>query len=183
MRFTISREKLQEGLAAVASAVPSKTTLPVLANLPRPDYGEGNSYFRHGSRYRSQYRSHGGYRSAGAITIPARKLSEIARELPTGAREDLRCRRSANHARVRSIEIQASRIAQERVPEFPGSEVRQGAANPVRRPAETHFAHGVRGLDGREPARSSTACCGSCGPNTCEWSRRTATASRRWTFR
>ena len=33
MRFTISREKLQEGLAAVASAVPSKTTLPVLANL------------------------------------------------------------------------------------------------------------------------------------------------------
>ena len=33
MRFTISREKLQEGLAAVAPAVPSKTTLPVLANL------------------------------------------------------------------------------------------------------------------------------------------------------
>ena len=33
MRFTISREKLQEGLAAVTSAVPSKTTLPVLANL------------------------------------------------------------------------------------------------------------------------------------------------------
>ena len=33
MRFTISREKLQEGLAAVASAVPSKTTLPVLANI------------------------------------------------------------------------------------------------------------------------------------------------------
>ena len=33
MRFTISREKLQEGLAAVASVIPSKTTLPVLANL------------------------------------------------------------------------------------------------------------------------------------------------------
>ena len=33
MRFTISREKLQEGLGAVASSVPGKTTLPVLANL------------------------------------------------------------------------------------------------------------------------------------------------------
>ena len=33
MRFTISREKLQEGLAAVAASIPSKTTLPVLANI------------------------------------------------------------------------------------------------------------------------------------------------------
>jgi len=33
MRFTISREKLQEGLSAVAASVPSKTTLPVLANI------------------------------------------------------------------------------------------------------------------------------------------------------
>ena len=30
MRFTISREKLQEGLAAVAPSIPAKTTLPVL---------------------------------------------------------------------------------------------------------------------------------------------------------
>ena len=33
MRFTISREKLLEGLQAVTAAVPAKTTLPVLANL------------------------------------------------------------------------------------------------------------------------------------------------------
>ena len=33
MRFTISREKLQEGLGAVAASIPSKTTLPVLANI------------------------------------------------------------------------------------------------------------------------------------------------------
>ena len=33
MRFTISREKLQEGLAAVAASIPTKTTLPVLANI------------------------------------------------------------------------------------------------------------------------------------------------------
>ena len=33
MKFTITREQLQEGLTAVAAAVPSKTTLPVLANI------------------------------------------------------------------------------------------------------------------------------------------------------
>ena len=33
MRFTIAREKLQEGLTAVAASIPAKTTLPVLANI------------------------------------------------------------------------------------------------------------------------------------------------------
>jgi DNA polymerase-3 subunit beta len=33
MRFTISREKLQEGLVAVGPSIPGKTTLPVLANI------------------------------------------------------------------------------------------------------------------------------------------------------
>src|SRR5690349_5722591 len=33
MRFTIAREKLQEGLNAVAASIPAKTTLPVLANI------------------------------------------------------------------------------------------------------------------------------------------------------
>ena len=35
MKFTITREQLQEGLAAVAAAIPAKTTLPVLA-VPIP---------------------------------------------------------------------------------------------------------------------------------------------------
>ena len=33
MKFTITREQLQEGLSAVAAAIPAKTTLPVLANV------------------------------------------------------------------------------------------------------------------------------------------------------
>ena len=33
MRFTITREKLQEGLAAVTASIPTKTTLPVLSNI------------------------------------------------------------------------------------------------------------------------------------------------------
>src|SRR5207244_2170052 len=33
MKFTITREQLQEGLSGVAAAIPAKTTLPVLANV------------------------------------------------------------------------------------------------------------------------------------------------------
>jgi hypothetical protein len=33
MKFTITREKLHEGLNAVAASVPTKTTLPVLSNI------------------------------------------------------------------------------------------------------------------------------------------------------
>src|SRR5512146_3069838 len=33
MKFTITREQLQEGLTAVAAAIPAKTTLPVLSNV------------------------------------------------------------------------------------------------------------------------------------------------------
>ena len=33
MKLTITREQLQEGLTAVAAAVPTKTTLPVLSNV------------------------------------------------------------------------------------------------------------------------------------------------------
>jgi DNA polymerase-3 subunit beta len=33
MKFTITREKLHEGLGAVTASVPTKTTLPVLSNI------------------------------------------------------------------------------------------------------------------------------------------------------
>jgi DNA polymerase III subunit beta len=33
MKLTITREQLQEGLVAVAAAVPAKTTLPILSNI------------------------------------------------------------------------------------------------------------------------------------------------------
>ena len=33
MKFTITRERLHEGLSAVAATVPTKTTLPVLPNI------------------------------------------------------------------------------------------------------------------------------------------------------
>jgi DNA polymerase-3 subunit beta len=82
MRFTISREKLQEGLAAVAPAVPSKTTLPVLANLLVQTSDKGIRLSGTDLDIAVSTEVTADVESAGGITIPARKLSEIARELP-----------------------------------------------------------------------------------------------------
>ncbi len=103
MKFTITRDRLHEGLLAVASSIPTRTTLPILSNI-------------------LVEASDGGVRLAGtdldiavstvvpaevdeegAITLPAKKLVEIVRELPsagirvTGAGEQrvtLECGRS-----------------------------------------------------------------------------------------
>jgi len=82
MRFTISREKLQEGLAAVAPAVPSKTTLPVLANLLVQTSDRGIRLSGTDLDIAVSTEVTADVESVGGITIPARKLSEIARELP-----------------------------------------------------------------------------------------------------
>ena len=82
MRFTISREKLQEGLTAAASAVPAKTTLPVLANLLVQTTEKGIRISGTDLDIAVSTEVTADVEAAGAITIPARKLSEIARELP-----------------------------------------------------------------------------------------------------
>ena len=41
MRFTITRENLHHGLAAVAATIPTRTTLPVLSNLMLEAEGDG----------------------------------------------------------------------------------------------------------------------------------------------
>jgi len=82
MRFTISREKLQEGLAAVTPAVPNKTTLPVLANLLVQTSDKGIRISGTDLDIAVSTEVTADVEGLGAITIPARKLSEIARELP-----------------------------------------------------------------------------------------------------
>jgi DNA polymerase-3 subunit beta len=82
MRFTITREKLQEGLAAVAPAVPATTTLPVLANLLEQTTDKGIRISGTDLDIAVSTEVTADVEGAGAITIPARKLSEIARELP-----------------------------------------------------------------------------------------------------
>src|ERR687895_1700525 len=82
MRFTISREKLQEGLTAVAATVPAKTTLPVLANILIETTDKGIRLSGTDLDIAVSTEVSADVEAQGAITIPARKLAEIARELP-----------------------------------------------------------------------------------------------------
>src|ERR671921_675569 len=82
MRFTISREKLQEGLAAVAASIPAKTTLPVLANILVETTDKGIRLSGTDLDIAVSTEVAADVEAMGAITIPAKKLSEIARELP-----------------------------------------------------------------------------------------------------
>lgn len=82
MKFTISREKLQEGLQAVTAAVPARTTLPVLANLLVETTDRGVRFSATDLDIAVGTEVSADVETPGAITIPAKKLSEIARELP-----------------------------------------------------------------------------------------------------
>lgn len=82
MRFTISREKLQEGLTAVTATIPAKTTLPVLANILVETTDKGIRLSGTDLDIAVSTEVAADVESSGAITIPAKKLSEIARELP-----------------------------------------------------------------------------------------------------
>jgi DNA polymerase-3 subunit beta len=82
MRFTISREKLQDGLTAVAATVPAKTTLPVLANILLETTEKGVRLSGTDLDIAVSTEVLADVDAPGAITIPAKKLTEIARELP-----------------------------------------------------------------------------------------------------
>ena len=81
MRFTISREKLQEGLAAVTASIPAKTTLPVLANILVETTERGIRLSGTDLDIAVSTEVVADVETQGAITIPAKKLGEIAREL------------------------------------------------------------------------------------------------------
>ena len=82
MRITISREKLQESLGSVVSSVPTKSTLPVLANVLLETTEGGLKISGTDLDIAVTVQAAAEVDAAGAITVPARKLHEIARELP-----------------------------------------------------------------------------------------------------
>ena len=82
MKFTITRENLQQGLGAVAGSIPTRTTLPVLSNLLIE--AEGDAVRLSGTDLDTSVsvRIPAEVTEPGGITAPAKKLQEIARELP-----------------------------------------------------------------------------------------------------
>jgi DNA polymerase-3 subunit beta len=118
MKFSITREALQSGLGAVASAIPTRTTLPVLSNiLVRAEDG---SLQLSGTDLDISVSLSvpADVSEPGAVTVPAKKLVEISRVL-----EDAPVRVTADGAQV-SLECGKSRfklygLAEDEFPAFP----------------------------------------------------------------
>jgi DNA polymerase-3 subunit beta len=85
MKFTITRERLHEGLSAVAASVPTKTTLPVLANILVEATADGVRLSGTDLDIAVSMLIPAEIDEDGALTLPARKLVEIVRELPSAA--------------------------------------------------------------------------------------------------
>ena len=85
MKFTITRERLQEGLVAVAATVPTKTTLPVLANILIEATSEGIRLSATDLDIAVSTVVPAEVDTEGSVTVPAKKLVDIVRELPSAA--------------------------------------------------------------------------------------------------
>jgi len=85
MKLTITREQLQEGLVAVAASVPAKTTLPILSNILFEATKDGIRLSGTDLDISVSTTVSASVDQEGAMTLPARKLVEIVRELPSAA--------------------------------------------------------------------------------------------------
>ncbi len=83
MKFTITREQLQEGLTAVAAAIPAKTTLPVLSNVLVEATKHGLRLSGTDLDIAVSTTVAADVDADGAVTLPAKKLIDITRELPS----------------------------------------------------------------------------------------------------
>lgn len=90
MRFTIQREALLKPLGQVVGVVERRHTLPVLANLLVSVVDDAISFTGTDLEVEMLARAQGENLEPGETTIPARKLFEICRALPDGARIDIR---------------------------------------------------------------------------------------------
>jgi DNA polymerase III subunit beta len=119
MKLTITREQFQEGLVAVAASIPAKTTLPILSNILLEATKDGIRLSGTDLDISVSTTVSASVDEEGAITLPARKLVEIIRELPSAA---IRLTASGEH-RV-TIECGRSRfrllgLPREEFPAFP----------------------------------------------------------------
>ncbi len=81
MKLSITREKLQRGLGAVSATIPARTTLPVLSNILLRADGDSVQLCGTDLDISVQVAIDAEVEAEGAVTVPAKKFSEITREL------------------------------------------------------------------------------------------------------
>jgi DNA polymerase III subunit beta len=82
MKFKITRENLQKGLAAVAASIPARTTLPVLSNILIDVDDDSVGMSGTDLDIAVSLRVPAEVDEGGSLTVPAKKLQELAKELP-----------------------------------------------------------------------------------------------------
>jgi len=82
MQFTVTRQNLHQGLAAVSASIPSKTTLPVLSNILLETDGDGVWMSGTDLDVSIRVKVPAEVKESGSLTAPGKKLQEITRELP-----------------------------------------------------------------------------------------------------
>ncbi len=102
MNFSITRQNLHGGLAAVSASIPSKTTLPVLSNILFDAREDGIWMSGTDLDVAVRVKVMADVNEPGSLTAPGKKLQEITRELPDqpvhvstrGEQIELKCGRS-----------------------------------------------------------------------------------------
>ena len=105
MKLTITREQLQEGLVAVAAAVPAKTTLPILSNILLEATKDGIRLSGTDLDISVSTTAPAQVDQEGAITLPARKLVPLHRKACRRVRRGNRSHRKASQCRPKAPRI------------------------------------------------------------------------------
>ncbi len=83
MKFSVSKEKLNEGLQAVQNVVSTRTTLPILSNVLIQATENGLTLTTTDLDVGIRVNVEATVERPGGTTLPARRLSSIVRELPS----------------------------------------------------------------------------------------------------
>lgn len=83
MKITTSKDSLLKGIQAVQNAVSNKTTLPILSHILLDAKKDGFKLIATDLEIGVMVSVDGEVSEEGAITVPARKFSEIVKELPS----------------------------------------------------------------------------------------------------
>jgi len=119
MKFTITRERLHDGLSAVAPSVPAKTTLPVLSNILVEAVKDGLRLSGTDLDIAVSTMVPADVDTEGSVTLPAKKLVEIVRELPSAAVRVTSSGEQRIHLECGRSKFKLLGIAKEEFPNFP----------------------------------------------------------------
>src|SRR5947208_11928388 len=83
MKFSVAKEKLLEGLQQVQNVVSTRTTLPILSNVLLQAHGDEIHLTTTDLDVGVRGSCEAEVEKEGATTLPARRLFNIVRELPS----------------------------------------------------------------------------------------------------